>query len=305
MTKNYTLSALLFIMVSSAFAQPTITADSIHFYGRMVYAHTFDSINPNPVPAGSNVVWDFSNLKYKGYDSVVFTNKPFSSYASNFPEANEVMEEYTAFLGNKRVEKFNLKNSEYYSALGAVYLSNQIVSKLAHHKMMLKFPFVFNTTFYDSFFGHVSYDGYGTLKLPSGTYTNVYRTVLVDSSITSGYIYTYNWFQGSRRLLTIYINKTTHINTFFTHGRSTLVTASNNKIKHTEVTISPNPNNGIFTIDGIAEGSEIKVINALGQVVQTLKNANSSSTIYITKAGLYTVYITNKQEVRRHKVLVL
>jgi len=82
---------------------------------------------------------------------------------------------------------------------------------------------------------------------------------------------------------------------------STITTVSD--VKNVNFNIYPNPTTGIFNVQGV-EGSDIEVLNSLGQVVYTLNNANSFETIDLSdnNAGTYFVRVKTNDSVTTKKI---
>jgi len=77
-------------------------------------------------------------------------------------------------------------------------------------------------------------------------------------------------------------------------------------IKGVEFNIYPNPTTGLFNIQGV-EGSDIEVVNSLGQVVYTINNANTYETIDLTNNndGTYFVRVKSNDSVSTKKITLI
>ena len=68
------------------------------------------------------------------------------------------------------------------------------------------------------------------------------------------------------------------------------ITGVGETMTYDDITLSPNPTNGIVRIDG-ATAAEVKVYNALGQLVKTVQGANEIDMGHLSE-GIYLIRIT-------------
>lgn len=92
----------------------------------------------------------------------------------------------------------------------------------------------------------------------------------------------------------------------FACGITGVASLSSISSKHDEfVFIYPNPSKGVFTVLMPKLSEEIKVYNAVGQVVyQTKNNGQTSLDLDIIENGIYTVQVSIENEVIIKKVVV-
>ena len=78
------------------------------------------------------------------------------------------------------------------------------------------------------------------------------------------------------------------------------------EVKNNDFIIYPNPTTGVFNVQGV-EGSNIEVLNSLGQVVYTLNNANSFETINLSdnNSGTYFVRVKTNDNVTTKKIIFI
>jgi hypothetical protein len=181
---------LLLLVTLGANAQPILTATGVnpvigdHYYEQSV--KTLKSIPSDAVSAGANKLWDFSNL----VDSSPRLNTTYISpigapRRDSFPTANIVQYESTQNDYN-----YYLNNSTQQCYLGEyIPLPNYQYLHFIPQIRYLSFPMSYQKVFTDvstyldyanSFIpitvkDTVVADGYGTLKLPNATYSNVLR----------------------------------------------------------------------------------------------------------------------------------
>ena len=301
--KKNCFTLILSLICVSAIAQPAITDSSFNFNVRSTYFVSNGYVNPNPVPPGSNVIWDFSGLTAATEDSVVFSLKTDASdFAAYFPGANEIISEYTFNKNYQIIERHNIKNRNEYVQLGGGYQSNGNFYKYTPARKLMKFPFVFNTTFSDTIRTRVTYDGYGTLILPVGTFTNVYRTHSYDSMNAFSKIHSYNWFDADRRLLTIYDNGTFKDATFY--GMPAQSTGVHAISKSLSFNIYPNPGNGNFTLNTPAANGRYVILNAVGQIVESRELEQESTNITLSLKGVYVLTLFAEGQFLTRKIVV-
>lgn len=187
-------SALLFILSSVPiilFSQPTITKD---FIGEV--SSTFGQIvaeqAPDPGPAGANVQWNFASIIPNDTVPPVVVEfvDPFDTpYQAEFPDANlaETIQNLPLFWSYYKL------TDEKYEVLGNAGEIGPSVSLVKYDdpQTIIEFPFTYNSSFSDNFSGQSDFgigaiqwffgsnttvaDGWGTIVLPSGTFTNVLR----------------------------------------------------------------------------------------------------------------------------------
>lgn len=284
--KKNCFTLLLSSICVSAIAQPAITDSSFNFNVRSTYFVSNGYLNPNPVPPGSNVVWDFSGLTAATEDSVVFSLKTDASdFAVYFPGANEIISEYTFNKNYQIIERHNIKNRNAYVQLGGGYQSSGNFYKYTPARTLMKFPFLFNTTFSDTIRTRITYDGYGTLILPVGTFTNVYRTHSYDSMNAFSKIHIYNWFDANRRLLTIYDNGTFKDATFY--GMPAQSSSVHSSSKSLNFNVYPNPGSGYFTLNTSAAKGRFVILNAVGQIVESKELETENTNFELPLKGVY------------------
>ena len=148
---------------------------------------------------GENVIWNFGKTKFKANgDEVYVVNPKDVNINKSFPDATHVKK--VMHGGESIVYEFLKIQGDKYEYLGNVVTDQSFnVTKYSDTQTILKLPFSFGETFNDVFESNVgnplivttSYDAYGTLILPFGTYTNVALVKCVyDYGVTE-----YKWYQ--------------------------------------------------------------------------------------------------------------
>ncbi|MCC6721127.1 MAG: hypothetical protein IT243_02925 [Bacteroidia bacterium] len=86
----------------------------------------------------------------------------------------------------------------------------------------------------------VKYDGYGTLKLPGGTYKNLFRTSCKDSVSPTKITYRYEWFDIDNRYMYMTVSGTTTTITYI-YNRPKASGSISSGILQMELNVFPNP----------------------------------------------------------------
>ncbi len=232
----------------SLFAQPTLQNNVFPNIGDVVTTSDADTINIDPGGVGANQTWDFTALTPLAgttatqYTYIAATGTP---YTAEFPTANIVAK----IAGDTAIYSYFNKGSGDLALLGTASLA--FLQKYTNPNVVLETPLTFNGSFSDDYaytidantgflFNSegsqtVTYDAYGTLKTPSGTFTNAIRTKSVSSEsdsteisgvvlITQTDITTYNWFVPNQSGAVVSINYTSGFSETQIPGFDTLIT---------------------------------------------------------------------------------
>lgn len=303
--KKILLVHLFICFISKIIAQPSISnynwVSGIHRY-----FYTEATINPNPVPPGNNVTWDFTSLTSDPDDSATFQISGGTPFTSDFPNANVVWSEYKKSTNQTVLWHFYKDQFSFeFLGYGEVGVGTNVFSS---QKKMLKFPFTFNSTFVDyytagsSYTSTVKYDGYGTLKLPNATYTNVYRTTSKDSVSPSNITYYYEWFDANRRIMFMEVSSGFTSTYYLKTQNSTSVSSVYDEAS---IQIYPNPSVGNFSIKlpGGMNITEIQLYNMMGQCIENRKYDSADDLIFtVSELGYYWVIIKSEENIYYKKV---
>ncbi len=197
MNKFLSLTAFSFCIVTTMFAQPTLTAASNNpVVGDVLFFHACDTTGVNMGTTGASVTWNFASLSQTGLDTTTYVSCPTTPYCDSFPGSNIAA---TDQHGNY---------SYYVTNSGALsYLGYQNSTTSLHYTNPIDyiyFPLSYNSQHTDTGVntftgGNITYidsfkcDGYGTLILPSGTYYNVLRIHETQNAIETYLSSTYYW----------------------------------------------------------------------------------------------------------------
>ncbi len=297
----------------SIIAQPSIPYVNWGFINKDRFYVSGQSLSPNPVPTGNGVTWDFTGLTADPTDSIVVVSQGGStSFSFDFPKANVTFAEYYAASNETYIEHY-YKDQWEFSYMGAASLLSGAYPYSTYRKM-LKFPMAFNTSFkayysISSTKGYVivKYDGYGTLKLPAATHTNVYRTTCKDSISPTDISYRYEWFDLSRKIMTMEVSKASKTTVTYLNNRvKPSSNISKTEILSPQIQAYPNPGTGLFNLSlpgNISEG-QIEVTNIFGQLIISQKINSPNPSFYIENKGLYLVTVSSGQQKYSQRLMV-
>lgn len=265
MTKNPPMLKPLFLFLStvafsSVIAQPTLTANAnIGTAGNDVFMYEGTATTPG-VP-GPNATWNFSTIGQANNSTTHWKSCAQVGDCSTYPGTTVVAQRTigtTYYIGNTNLSV----KGEIVSGIPIVY---------SNPKDVLHFPFAYGTSFTDAYqatfttsgnpvyrngSNYVEADGYGTLMIPSGSFTNVLRLhstdTYQDSAIISGIAFTtnyvvesYYWYSPAfRDYLMLYTTTTVNGNptvdkVYYTLQQATGVQTINELVSNIQV--FPNP----------------------------------------------------------------
>ena len=275
---NLYLLGSLFILPIAAFCQPTITNVLNPVNGTIIKTAIADTAGINEGPAGANKTYDFTNIKIKGtagtYKYEAASGTP---YASEFPNANLAFAS-TSTGGTDGFTYFKTTSNDI-QQMGIATPQVQMV--YSDPQLVYKYPMTMSSTGTDYFkgsadqtmaityrYGTTDYlaDGYGTLKLPGGTFNNVLRvkimqhffdsSVIFDDYILTEYIITtYNFLSNDYKQQLLGISYTTTEDVFGDWVTTKFVNyypdaaGVNDISKNSNFNIYPNPAVNSFSIE--------------------------------------------------------
>lgn len=163
-----------------AFAQPTLTgANSNPVPGDRFFGKYCNTTGVSKGASGAGVTWNLSTLVATDFDTTIFVPCVGTAFCDTFP-GSTVAVEYDGDFDYYRTDASKFVYNGYGASGGCAYYSDPATR--------LAYPMSFNSFFVDSYamqqpaFQTYSYgidsifaDAWGTLILPSGTYSNVLR----------------------------------------------------------------------------------------------------------------------------------
>lgn len=220
--------------------------------------------------AGASQTWDFSALSFSVMGNLTVVTPSSTPFTATFPSANwsySVAGAVYSYFENTSTEMKNL--ASLISATGG----NDDYS--ANPKTIMQFPCTYLSTFSDTYTEMsttstvtVTYDGYGTLIMPTGhTYTNVVR---IKESYTGND--DYRWYITSPLMSVAVFDGTNNI--MYWVGASG--SAIDEQSKANSILVYPNPAIDNVTIGVNANGENllINIMDTKGAVVKSYSQAS-------------------------------
>lgn len=321
MKKTSTLFSLGLLLTGAAFAQPVINSTVTYTVGGQLESTNFNGQGFVAGNGGPGQTWDFSTLQSTGAGTSVVVDVASSPYGSSYPTA-------TTCIKTGNLYAYSLINSSGVSTLGAY--NGQANIPYSDPEKTFKFPFAYQDVLTDNWqasfttqgistvrYGttKVTYDGYGTLTTPAGTFTDVARFKMeqdyydVMNGDTIHYKQDgYSWVKdGSRSLLAtgkltfnaFGLTQTTYFGSY-TPGDITLGVAEPEAME--TLSIYPNPSSGPVTIE--SEGlSFVNLLNLEGKIVKGFPVSSNRVELSLDlPAGMYMaecIYKDGHRAVRR------
>jgi hypothetical protein len=329
-----TLPALLLALVStSAFAQiPTLTASNNPIIGDTYKVYSTDTFNAGA--GGASASWNFSTLTIHSTDTVYYSACSASPYCSTFPGTTL----WYHSAGTTNHLYFNATSAKQ-SVVGTRSTGNIPYS---NSEDLLRFPLTYTNTYIDTFAATytststfsrkgtvtVTADGYGTLILPTGTYTNAlrvhrvedYSDTMVGFPFGFGYLTDmYTWYvPGARSELLSLVSFTisgasTTKYAYYTSVQPSAVSILHNSVN--EVETYPNPVKGELNIQfSVNESADIRIsiVDMIGKELAVISNEifdnGTHNLAYNTSSlpiGMYLLRIQTEEGVITRKIQVL
>lgn len=312
------MKQLIFILLSFAtstlvFAQPTLQATDVGPVAHQAtYYYTCDTAHVLKPAAGVNMIWDYSGLVTQEYHISRFVNCQETIHCDSFPGTNLVSIDsgfYTYIVSDSNSSAV----IGYFETDSVTGMGDMLIHFTPRQEYAF-YPMVYNATHTNTWrslykvplnyelkqgVNNFICDGYGTLKLPSGTYNNalcIHKTgTETDTFNFKGTPFTiasqieeYTWYAAGYHspLLTIRYNIAIFDSQPSTQQSSMNVVFStpfplginNVPQANSAITAYPNPCNDMLYISGLPLSSDITVYNVSGvQVLHT--SINNSGTV--------------------------
>lgn len=325
MKKTFTFLSSLFIAASVSAQSTTLTRTNYSVViGFVLEFKVATAATASLVPlatSGAGVTWNCAGLVQNGsIPTVTFNtvNPSTTPYASSYPNANQTFTDpnLTSMTGYDYVNLSNDSLSFYGNRKPGqnyeIYMNPEI---------LLKFPFAYTNSYVDNYAKNnytssgtfssfqtgsrtVTYDAYGTLILPSGTYSNVarikgYRTNSLGSPTTE---YTFFRISDGARLLNVmdYMNGT--YNTVYVSA----IPSSVNEMSLTDkIRMYPNPSANLVELSTSSEAFASVMVNDItGKEIMHITNTGEHITLNFEgyDRGIYFVtcrFINGQIEVKK------
>lgn len=199
MKKTILLLAFSVLSAPFLFAQPTLQMNVVPNIGDVVLFQEADTNSITQGNGGANQTWNFTGLQpLSGSPAIQYiylapSNTP-AQYAAKFPTANLAVK----INSDTIVYGYSREESSQYSFLG---IKNDFLEQLYPNPDIQLKTLSYNGSFTDDFTNYtdvgsgiifyaegsrtVTYDGYGTLTTPAGTFQNAMRLKSVSSQVDS------------------------------------------------------------------------------------------------------------------------
>jgi hypothetical protein len=290
--KKHLLSIITtFVFLTSiAIAQPVLTDTAINPVAGEVFSIKDYAVSCDPGGSGANQYWWL--MPVGSTTTIAMSTYPASStpYGSSFPLSNICMRPNGAF---------------WYYATSSLALINYGVASSSDYTCyndpedILRFPFNLGNTYTDTWYGTshnsgtaitgtstVTYDGYGAITLPAGTYYNVMRVHYSKIWSNSTFSYTterYSWYLNGHHLpiaetYTITDPSNVHIGTsLLTLSTNTAISVPEYESLSPYITSYPNPavNEINFELSNMVTVKEVELIDITGKLVYSKEISQS------------------------------
>jgi hypothetical protein len=349
MKKFFTLTTLMICLFGISFAQPTFNQSDWLAIGDMVSSADCDTAGVQHGPSGANQTWDFSTLVVGSMNPPSSIVSPASTpYASTYPSADMVYYQDDGY-GGEVFSYINATSSMAEIVGQAIDTNNVSYYQISYPNAytIALFPTTYNTTGNDTYmrniplvttpflmelrtYGSIDFiaDGYGTLILPSGTYTNVLRTKTIHNA-TDSLVYTpptipaslsgtsqnitYDWYGPNMKsaLLSIQYSSNTQ-NSTTTTDKNVMVGSVTTGIQDQvnlvfgNMVLYPNPAKGAFSIktDKSTSGISVSLVDLQGRTVRSYGAMQNSFDISDVTPGFYLVKVSKSGAVMNIKLSV-
>lgn len=200
MKKNLLHSILGLALVSTtALAQPVLTASGVNPVVGDLYTLNYGNY-VSPGSAGANQTWNLSTMTPSSTITYTVGTVASAPNSSVFNASSNMQ-----MTDGSNYQYLNISSTAYQSSGDQTNMSNIVYT---NNEDILHYPFNMGNTFTDSWAATfsvstyafnrtgnttVTYDGYGTLNLPTGSFTNVMRVHVVESYTDASQAATLNY----------------------------------------------------------------------------------------------------------------
>lgn len=301
--KKFLLSFLMAGTCIALHAQPTLNASTGNpVAGEIYYGRYVDTTGIDTGASGAGVTWNFASLITNDSDTTTYMTCASTAYCDSFPGSNLVMYDgYDYFYG--------VTSTSGYQFIGVV---SDTLQHLPNPMDVMYYPLTYHTTHQDtttvtfSDMGITVYvtvtdnslcDAYGTLILPTDTFTNALRVhtieIVKDSVNVLGIPQVqetrtdrYSWYAPGFHNQIMYVNYDTVSTSpapfiseakYFWHVTPPPATAVNGMPANEQgLKLYPNPaSNAINAVFNLTDNSsEIVITDQVGQVVKNVSTSD-------------------------------
>ncbi len=292
-------SALIALTQLNVWAQPVATSANVTDFTGEFYFAPADNFTPGP--AGANQTWDFSNLQlmFVGTDTPMEISQ--TPFAAQFPTANNCYKFSSMFPPDRYY--YQKISPDKYEIIGLAITATSGDNYTPNPRTFATFPYTFGTVFNDTYRTveetadtsvQITYDAYGTLILPTGTYQNVIRQKVVKNGTSTDYV----WFNVQPFYPLV--------QTVLEENSLGIVKAINLGTEERDLgkkfAVYPNPTQDVLRIEPVGamhSDAEIELFDLLGKRLihaQTATSGNDATELNLAalNAGIYILKMTDK-----------
>lgn len=267
--------SILFSAIVPATGQPVLQYADVDLIGKtFTISVVTDPGSSDPNIDGANVTWDFSSATVSLGGSVTFVDPASTPYAASYPASN--LAQAITVSGNTTYNYLLLSSTQLDVLAEDVGSGDETI--YTDPKTPLQFPFGYPDYFIDYFaYDGTNYSvsraymGYGTVILPTGTYTNV-----VKMASTSGSI---DFFRSDPLEPLVGINDD---GTVLVWGDAQVGLPE--AMASLRPVVYPNPATDVVRITGLAGAGTWELVDAQGRVLQSDRHV--SGTLVLDLASL-------------------
>ncbi|MGB1205027.1 MAG: T9SS type A sorting domain-containing protein [Chitinophagales bacterium] len=295
---------------------PTVTSAANLQIGEQITVYDVNLTDPNPGPAGAEIIWDFVDLDSTNYQIASFVSPSTTDFSSDFPNTNVAIAYENGLEGGSFVTGYEYYNtSGVLTSLSGIVNNSGTVLTYTNAPINMIYPFSYQSSNFDEFASeyivngdlvneqgsiNIDGDGYGSLILPYGQIDDVVRmhTVMEYTQTIEGLgtfeylIERYDWYHPelSYPLLTV-ISETfedgvPNIKMRYVFYKDDLaVPVFDGLVEYVigEAQLYPNPatTTALFNYDLIKPTNvTLNVYNTLGQIVTQIEKGQQTTGQY-------------------------
>jgi len=288
------ISSLVILLFTGncVLAQPVLT--QVDFLNSSYIGHSLSDLTGiTPGNAGANQLWDFSSINVASNSTGYGTTVPYSTApgAANYPLANYCFKYYTAGSSTIYYDFSKLTNT------GLETFGTYTEQGLETHNIdtqLMPLPLSYGDTYTDTYqtatstpkTNIVTYDGFGTLITPFGTYTNVGRQKIIATTYNST---AYRWFQINPFTPLLYVDVNTSTNAVTSAAIFDANLAVNSNEFTAKISVFPNPTRSQLTIhpSNNAIIDKVTITDLMGKVVLVQSGNTTQVNVEQLASGLY------------------
>lgn len=292
MQNTFIFLTTFLLSVFNSYAQPIATAANVPNTNESELYMTELPENFSPGASGANQIWDFSSLDIAPVGANTIVPVASTPYANAFANSNHCVH-YSGPFGDS-YHFYNLAQAKF-EKTGTVFVG-VFMEQFQNPRTYVTFPFTYGGSFVDTFqvdndpeIGTVTatYDAYGTLILPYGTYNNVIRQKLVVNGQTD-----YIWYNSDPFIALVETSLADQ-----SAGLTKLsLLATPEFLSDDTIVVFPNPVDGDFTVQLThTTKADVSIYDASGRCVFSRNTTDEFNTFNATTfaTGIYILKVTD------------